>query len=99
MKTFLVLLAVLFVVLVGLAYTQGWLSFSQDSEKATIDIHKREIQEDTEEAAKRGKEMLRDAGSALERAGEEVHDSVEDKTAEEDVEEPDEEPVTTGSSP
>jgi hypothetical protein len=56
---------------IGLMAWAGWLTFSQSADRATIDINKQEIKEDTENLLRKGQEATREAeqkGRAVKRA-------------------------------
>jgi uncharacterized membrane protein len=54
-----ILIAVLAFALMAWA---GWLTFSQSADRATIDVNKQEIKEDTEDLLRKGKEATHEAG-------------------------------------
>jgi hypothetical protein len=61
MKAFLVLLALVLVLVVA-----GWLTFGRTDGKPAVILETGQIQQDTEEATEKGKELLHDATQKVE---------------------------------
>jgi hypothetical protein len=61
MKAFLILLALLLVLVVA-----GWLTFGRTDGKPAVILETEQIQQDTEEATEKGKELLHDATQKVE---------------------------------
>lgn len=61
MKAFLVLLALLLVLVVA-----GWLTFGRTDGKPAVILETEQIQQDTEQATEKGKELLHDATQKVE---------------------------------
>jgi hypothetical protein len=74
------LLALLFLVLVGIAivaYSMGWLSIDRQPEQTTIQIDTRKVEQAATEARQEGEALVEKAGEALQQSGEALEDSVE----------------------
>lgn len=69
-----VIIIVLIIVAIVAMVLGGWVSFADRDDSATITIHKNEVEEDTEQAVKKGEEIVQDAA----REGRKLFDGVED---------------------
>ena len=61
MKAFVIVVLIV-VVAVAVMGWAGWLTFSQSPDRATINIDKREIKEDSDQLLRKGKELTDVAG-------------------------------------
>jgi hypothetical protein len=71
MKQLLAIVAILILVLGVGMYAAGWLRFDREPGRATIEINTEKIEEATEDAAERSRELVNQAADSVEQATDE----------------------------